>query len=154
MRASQHLFVEEVPQALNLADIVHHIGNTIKDIVKLPYFQKPIKIIRGVIMKFHMSHLGSAELKTACKKLRTGPGLEAIGKTRFGTIILSAASVQRTIPAIKQVVHNGIFNLEVLQVFNVIMNMLTLCYTGRNWRQISSHICHGQQWSLNSTSPS
>ena len=100
---SRRLFIEEVPQALNLADIVHHIrvGNTIKDIVKLSYFQKPIKIICGVITKFHMSHLGSAELKTAHKELRTGPGLEAIGKTQFGTIILSAASVQRTIPAIK-----------------------------------------------------
>ena len=89
----------------------------IKDIVKLAYFQRPIKIIHGFITKFHMSHPGSIELKTARKKLRTGPGLEAIGKTRFGTIILSAASVQRTIPAIKRVVLNGIFDLEVsLQV--------------------------------------
>jgi hypothetical protein len=98
---------------LNLADIVHHIGNTIKDIAKLPYFQKPIKIIRAVITKFHMSHPGIAELKTARKEVRTGPGLEAIGKTQFGTLILSAASVQRTIPAIKRVVHNNIFDLEV-----------------------------------------
>ena len=81
--------------------------------VKLPYFQKTIKIVRSVITKFHMSHSGSAELKTARKELRTGPGLEAIGLTRFGTVILSSASVQRTIPAIKQVVHNGIFDLEV-----------------------------------------
>jgi hypothetical protein len=66
-----------------------------------------------------MSHSGSAELKTARKELRTGPGLEAIGKTRFGTIILSAASVQRTIPAIKRVVQNGIFDLEVPISFNV-----------------------------------
>ena len=98
---------------MNLADIVHHISNTIKDIAKPPYFKKPIKIIRGVITKFHTSHLGSAKLKTTCKELQTGPGLEAIGKTWFGTLILSAASVQCTIPAIKQVAHNGNFDLEV-----------------------------------------
>ena len=79
----------------------------------LSYFQEPIKIIRGVITKFHTSHLGSAELKTTRKELCTGPGLEAVGKTQFGTLILSSASVQRMIPAIKQVVHNGIFDFEM-----------------------------------------
>jgi hypothetical protein len=103
----------EVPTALNVADIVHHISNTLKDIVKLEFFADTIKIIRGVITKFHSSHLGNAELKTARKELRTGPGLEAIGKTRFGTLILSARSVQRTASALKRVVHNDKFNLEV-----------------------------------------
>jgi hypothetical protein len=96
-----------------LADIVHHISNTLKDIVKLKYFEITIKVVRGVITKFHMSHLGIAELSTARKVLRTGPGFEAIGKTRFGTVILSAKSVQRTTPAIKKVVQNGNFDLEV-----------------------------------------
>jgi hypothetical protein len=96
-----------------LADIVHHISNTLKDIIKLKYFENTIKIVRGIIAKFHMSHLGMAELKEARKVLRTGPGLEAIGKTRFGTVILSARSVQRTTPAIKKVVENGNFDLEV-----------------------------------------
>ena len=83
--------------------------------MKLPYFQNTIKTVRAVITKFHAtaSHLGTAELKAARKALRTGPGLEAIGKTRFGTVILSSISVQRTIPAIKRVVQNGKFDLEV-----------------------------------------
>lgn len=100
---------------MNLADIIHHISNTLKDIVKLPYFQNTIKTVRAVITKFHatVSHLGTAELKAARKALCTGPGLEAIGKTRFGTVILSSISVQRTIPAIKRVVQNGKFDLEV-----------------------------------------
>lgn len=50
MRVSRRLFVDEVPQALNLADVVHHIGNTIKDMVKLLYFQKTIKIILFVVL--------------------------------------------------------------------------------------------------------
>lgn len=114
-RASRRLTVLEVPTALNVADIVHHISNTLKDIVKLEFFAGAIKIIRGVITKFHSnsSHLGNAELNAARKELHTGPGLEAIGKTRFGTLILSARSVQRTAPALKRVVHNDKFNLEV-----------------------------------------
>jgi hypothetical protein len=114
-RASRRLTVAEVPTALNVADIVHHISNTVKDIVKLEFFSETIKITRGVITKFHSnsSHMGSAELKAARKELHTGPGLEAIGKTRFGTIILSARSVQRTVPALKRVVQNNKFNLEV-----------------------------------------
>jgi hypothetical protein len=107
------LTVVEVPTALNLADIVHHISNMVKDIIKLEYFEDTVKIVRGIIKKIHASHPGSAELKAARKELRTGPGFEAIGKTRFGTIILSVISVQRTIPAIKRVVQNGIFDLEV-----------------------------------------
>ncbi|KAI0292848.1 hypothetical protein B0F90DRAFT_1822542 [Multifurca ochricompacta] len=54
-----------VPTALNLADIIHHINNTLKDIVKLPYFQNTIKTVHAVITKFHTtaSHLATAELK-------------------------------------------------------------------------------------------
>lgn len=113
--ASWRLTVIEVLTALNVADIVHHISNTLKDIVKLELFADTIKIICSVITKFHLnsSHLGNAELKVACKELHTGPGLEAIGKTRFGTLILSAQSVQQTIPVLKQVVHNNKFDLEV-----------------------------------------
>jgi hypothetical protein len=79
-----------------VADIVHHISNTLKDIIKIEFFADTIKIVRAVITKFHSnsSHLGNSELKAARKELRTGPGLEAIGKTRFGTVILSARSVQ------------------------------------------------------------
>jgi hypothetical protein len=96
-----------------LADIVHHISNTLKDIIKLKYFENSIKVVRGIITKFHLSHLGMAELKVAHKVLCTGPGLEAIGKTWFGTTILSARSVQWSIPTIKKVVENGGFDLEV-----------------------------------------
>ena len=85
----------------------------LKDIIKLKYFEDSVKVVHGIITKFHMSHLRMTELKVARKVLHTGPGLEAIGKTQFGTTILSARSVQQTIPAIKKVVENGSFDLEV-----------------------------------------
>ncbi|KAF8225299.1 hypothetical protein L208DRAFT_1380680 [Tricholoma matsutake] len=58
----------------------------LKDIIKLKYFKNSIKVVCGIITKFHMSHLGTAELKVACK----------------------------TIPVIKKVMQNGSFDLEDL----------------------------------------
>ncbi|KAG6912396.1 hypothetical protein DXG01_014928, partial [Tephrocybe rancida] len=65
-----------------------------------------ITVIRGVIAKVHQSHNGTAELNEAKTLLQLGRGLITIGKTRFGTIISSAESVQRNLPAIRRVVQH------------------------------------------------
>ncbi|KAF8061423.1 ribonuclease H-like domain-containing protein [Lyophyllum atratum] len=110
-RLCRELLVDEVPTMFNLPDICHHISNTIKNIVSIDFFKMVISVIRGVIAKFHLSHLGNAELDYAKSVLGIGRGLETIGKTRFGTIILSAQSVQRNIRALRMVVDRGKFSL-------------------------------------------
>ncbi|KAF8892056.1 ribonuclease H-like domain-containing protein [Infundibulicybe gibba] len=112
-RLSRNLIVREVPTMFELADICHHISCVIKDIVKLTHFKLPIGVVRSTITTFNKSHLGHTELKEARKALGVGRGLEAIGKTRFGTIILSSASVQRCAPAIKKVVEQGRLMLKL-----------------------------------------
>lgn len=97
----------------NLPDIVHFISNTIKDIVKLAYFQPTVTTMRGVIKKFHKSHPGITELKDVHRICGITKGLDAIGKTRFGTIVISAWSVQVNVPALKKIVERGIFDLGV-----------------------------------------
>ncbi|KAF8805347.1 hypothetical protein BYT27DRAFT_7224970 [Phlegmacium glaucopus] len=94
------LLVQEIPTI-----------NTIKHIVKLPYFNKPTTIMHGVITKFHKSHLGEAKLKIAHVLCGIGKGLVSIGKTHFGTIIIAAWSLQLNIPSIKKVVECGHFDL-------------------------------------------
>ncbi|KAF8227875.1 hypothetical protein L208DRAFT_1379599 [Tricholoma matsutake] len=113
-----------------------HTGVWIKDIVLKAhiisiYFQNTIKPVCAVITNFHASasHLGTAELKAAHKVLHTGPGLKAIGKTQFGTVILSSISVQLTIPAIKRVVQNGKFDFESTMDFE--FNVAQLIDVGR-----------------------
>lgn len=81
--------------------------------VQLPYFKKTIVVLRAVITKFHKSHPGTAQLEAAQDFCRISRGLEAIGKTRFGSIILAARSLERNIPALKHVVEVGIFDLDV-----------------------------------------
>jgi len=44
-------------------------------------------------------------------------GLEAIGKTQFGSLILAAHALEWNIPALKQVVQLVIFDLEVSSSF-------------------------------------
>ncbi|KAF8057516.1 ribonuclease H-like domain-containing protein [Lyophyllum atratum] len=110
-RLYRTLLVDLIPTLFNLADICHHFSNTIKDIVRIDYFKHIILVVRGVIAKIHISHCGTAELDDARARLGIGRGLEAIGKTRFGSIILSARSVQRNIPALKKVVTKGKFDL-------------------------------------------
>lgn len=112
-RLHRELLVEEIPTIFNLPDIVHFISNTIKDIVKLEYFKETTNVMRSTITKFHKSHPAIAELKFAHTECGIGRGLTSIGKTRFGTIILAAWSLQENIPAIKKVVERGNFSLGV-----------------------------------------
>ncbi|THU92691.1 hypothetical protein K435DRAFT_585370, partial [Dendrothele bispora CBS 962.96] len=130
------LIHQEVNTILPFADICHHLDNTNKDIIKLEFFHEtrththhtytrnPYKpaipvlfSICGTIRCFSQSHLGKSELKIARREQLTGAGLEAIGKTRFVTVVLSAMSIQRTLPAIKQVVSEGKFTFEFADYF-------------------------------------
>ncbi|KAG6884424.1 hypothetical protein C0992_006351 [Termitomyces sp. T32_za158] len=63
------------------------------------------------------SHLGKAEFDSVRMLMGGGRGLETVGKTRFGTIIHSAKSVQRNIPIISQVVERGEFDLGDLSEY-------------------------------------
>ena len=112
-RLFRELLADEIPTIFNLPDIVHFISNTIKDIVKLDYFKETTTVMRSTITKFHKSHPAIAELKIAHVECRIGRGLTSIGKTRFGSVILAAWSLQQNIPAIKKVVERKIFSLEV-----------------------------------------
>lgn len=112
-RLFRELLADEIPTIFNLPDIVHFISNTIKDIVKLDYFKETTTVMRSTITKFHKSHPAIAELKIAHVECRIGRGLTSIGKTRFGSVILAAWSLQQNIPAIKKVVERKIFSLKV-----------------------------------------
>ncbi|THU80268.1 hypothetical protein K435DRAFT_608940, partial [Dendrothele bispora CBS 962.96] len=116
---ARRLIQEKVPTILSVADCCHHLDNTNKDIIKLKHFQEIISIVRGTIKSFSQSHVGQAELQQARKDQETGAGLESIGKTRFVTVVLSAMSLQRSLPAIRQVVNNGNFQFEHSEYFPV-----------------------------------
>ena len=76
-------------------------------------FIQTITVVRSVIRKFHQSHLSSSELTLALEYCKIKRGLEAIGKTRFGTVIRGAKSISTCRPAIARVVERGNFDLGV-----------------------------------------
>ncbi|KAF7768644.1 hypothetical protein Agabi119p4_7887 [Agaricus bisporus var. burnettii] len=117
-----------VPTIIPVADCVHYISNTIGDIVKLSFFRQTLTIVRAVITKIHKSHLGTAELKAARSVVPGAPGrgLEAVGKTRFGTVIYSARSLERNLPVLKEIVRRKKFNMGAYaQYFDTKANFIT-----------------------------
>jgi len=68
---------------------------------------------RAVLTRLHKSHAGVYELGEKRKELQIGRGIEGIGKTRFGTVMLSALSLVRCLPAIQAVVSEGKANCDV-----------------------------------------
>jgi hypothetical protein len=123
-RRHRELLVDEIPTMFNLPDIVHFISNLIKDIVKITYFKNTINVMRGVIAKFHKSHLGATELEFAHVECGIGRGLTTIGKTRFGTLIFAAWALQHNLPALKRVVERDIFDLAVCYFLKLFQSFL------------------------------
>ncbi len=70
--------------------------------------------------------MGIYEFKLAQSDLGIRRGLQAIGKTRFGTIIYSSSSVQRCTPAIQKVIERGKADFSVRK--GVLYLFLTLIF--------------------------
>jgi hypothetical protein len=66
-----------------------------------------IKHLRSIITYFRKSHAATDALNKARKSLNISRGLEGIGKTRFATVCISALSLQRCLPALRQIVDAG-----------------------------------------------
>ncbi|KAK0237310.1 hypothetical protein EDD85DRAFT_770807 [Armillaria nabsnona] len=101
------LLVEDVKMIIPNPDICHYLSNLIKDVARIAFFELTIKVVRGTIHFFHTSHMGIHKFKIARSDLKIGRGLQAIGKTRFGTLVYSSRSVQRCTPAIQKVIERG-----------------------------------------------
>lgn len=146
----RELLVLNLPTIINFPDCVHFISNTIKDITRLLYFQPVILIVRGAIKKFHQSHIGTFELDKAKTELSIGRGLESIGKTRFGTTVIGARSVERNIPTIKKVAYRGLFDLGVSTILSSIYSLLNLYYRNTHSAFALTFLARPQTLSLRS----
>ncbi|KAL5529774.1 hypothetical protein ACEPAG_5761 [Sanghuangporus baumii] len=85
----------------------HHLNLLCKDIAKIDYFHPIVKNLRRIIKFFSNSTKASARLARQRKQLGISRGIEKIGKTRFGTLYLSALSVQRNYHAITELCKTG-----------------------------------------------
>jgi hypothetical protein len=72
-----------------------------------------IKCLRGVIKYFKHATTAKALVKDLRVQMGLGPGLESIGKTRFGTLIWSSLSLRRCLPAIRHLCTTGVIDIPV-----------------------------------------
>ncbi|KAJ7213203.1 ribonuclease H-like domain-containing protein [Mycena rebaudengoi] len=106
-RLGREIICTQNPTILNLPDPNHHLSNTCRDILKLPYFTLTIKILRSAISHFSHSKQSKAALKDLRVRDNLGRGLEAIGKTRFATVSWSGESLRRCLPGVRHLASTG-----------------------------------------------
>jgi hypothetical protein len=129
-KGSRYELIKEVPTIIDLPDPVHHTHNTIGEICSLEYFAKvcvliceislcllifiqTILVLRSILNHFSHSDKDLDILAKACEQLDISHGLEKIGNTWFGSIIISAQSVQCNMPALLQTVSDNQIRFEV-----------------------------------------
>ncbi|KAH6909669.1 ribonuclease H-like domain-containing protein [Coprinopsis sp. MPI-PUGE-AT-0042] len=111
-RVSRTILHDRLPHTLNLPDPDHHLNNTWKEIASLPFFEPIIGIIRATITFFKQSNFAKGELRALRNEHKLGAGLESIGKTRFGSLVWTALSIQRSLMGIRQLCTSGTITLD------------------------------------------
>ncbi|KAG2121469.1 hypothetical protein DEU56DRAFT_711603, partial [Suillus clintonianus] len=112
-RVARKKIQKKYPWILNTPDPCHRMNLLVKDICAIPFFQPAIKTTRRVVKFFKKSTHANSHLRKARKTLKVTRGLISVGKTRFGIMYFSGASVQRCLPAIRDLCENGTVTIPV-----------------------------------------
>ncbi|KAJ6447553.1 hypothetical protein C8R47DRAFT_999767 [Mycena vitilis] len=108
------ILCDDIPTFLNLPDPNHHLSLTCRDILLLPYFKQPIKIVRATIKYFSQSKDSKKLLRDLRLREHLGRGLETIGKTRFATVTWSSISLRRNLNPIRSLVTTGLIEIKIV----------------------------------------
>ncbi|KAF8227084.1 hypothetical protein L208DRAFT_333319 [Tricholoma matsutake] len=106
------LFVEHLPQVLNLADACHNLHNACKDMCNLPEFQPIISQLRELLAFMSLSSYTLDWFDVAHKELHIQRGLQSVGETRFGSIYWSLDSIVQGTPAFTKIVRNADLGID------------------------------------------
>ncbi|KAF9470250.1 hypothetical protein BDN70DRAFT_821584, partial [Pholiota conissans] len=135
-KVAREIIVETFPWILNLPDPIHHLNLMLKDIAALRYFRPTIKRLRGVIKYFKKSGHGKVMLQKLRLEKELGPGLESIGKTRFGTLTWSAISLRRSLPAIRELCTSEKVTIPVSYLFSFVIHLLNFVVDQQKWHNL------------------
>ncbi|TFY51406.1 hypothetical protein EVJ58_g10585 [Rhodofomes roseus] len=103
----RRLLSATIPTILDLPDPVHHTNLPIKNICALEFFEDVIANLRRTLTFFAHSDQAVNVLLEVRIEMDIGRGLESIGTTRFGTVTISAVSMRRCLPALREVCTTG-----------------------------------------------
>ncbi|KAH9920349.1 hypothetical protein B0H21DRAFT_701994, partial [Amylocystis lapponica] len=100
--AARKMINRDYPWIMILPDPCHRLNSLCSDICKIDVFKPTIKHLRRSLKFFKKSDQAKDKLTKRRRKLGISRGLRSIGKTRFATMYHSAASMQRCLPAIRE----------------------------------------------------
>lgn len=106
-RVARQLVCQAVKTVIPMSDACHHLNLVCKDIAKLPMFKDMISQLRSLVTYFRKSTRAYDALERVRLQKGITRGIEGIGKTRFATICAAAISVQRCLPALRELVDTG-----------------------------------------------
>lgn len=98
---------------IDLPDPVHHTNLPIKNICALDFFEEVIANLRRTLTYFSHSDDAVNILLEVRLEMDIGRGLQSVGTTRFATITISAVSMRRCLPALREVRTTGRIVIEV-----------------------------------------
>lgn len=93
--------------------------------LSINYVLELIKQLHATIKYFEQSGHAKTLLREHQEERSLGPGLESIGKTRFGTLLWSAVSVQCCIPGIQELSANEQIEITVC-ICNILVSLKVL----------------------------
>lgn len=109
----RRLLCAAFPTLLNLPDPVHHTNLPVKNICALKFFEQVISDMRRTLTFFSHSDQAVNLLLEIRLEMDISRGLESIGSTRFATITISAVSISRCLPALRDGCSSGRLVIEV-----------------------------------------
>ncbi|KAJ7241185.1 ribonuclease H-like domain-containing protein [Mycena rebaudengoi] len=101
----------DLPHLFIIPDPNHHLALMIKDICRITYFVDCIGRMRTTITYFSHSTYSVTHLNALRVIYDINKGLEAIGKTRFGTLYWAGYSLLRCLALIAELIELGIIDV-------------------------------------------
>lgn len=112
-RLARRLLCVKFPALMDIPDPVHHTNLPVKNICALSFFETIISDLRRTLTFFsHSDHTVNVLLEKRLG-MGVGRGLESIGTTRFATITISAVSMRRCLPALREACTSNRIVVEV-----------------------------------------
>lgn len=111
--SGRKFIVDEFGWIIILPDCCHRMNSLCKDISKIEFFKPTIKKIRRVIKYFRKSTYAAAHLRRRRRAHHIKRGLQSVGKTRFGTLYHSGASLRRCLQPIRELATENIVTIPV-----------------------------------------
>ncbi|KAK0220637.1 ribonuclease H-like domain-containing protein [Armillaria fumosa] len=115
-KKGKSLAKEIVTAIITLPDCCHHLHNTIKEIPKLPEFQKMMKLLKDTIKHFSHSTFSMTQLEQRRLEEDVTEVLIKISKTRFATHYSACISLERCFPFIRDLIVDQVIKIKNKEV--------------------------------------